>query len=270
LFIQDLGPGQVSQPGRTSTTAHSQQINHVQTNNRVAILDLPDSSSVATLNGAVGASRFSGSFGPWLTIPGIIASSTRTVPPCALVAGLIGRNDPTLGSNHPSAGNAGIARFCMGLTQPNWNDTDRATLNNGGSNVIRNIYGAVVVYGWRSGANPSTDKNWLDFANARFVMDLSAELNAVGQQFVFAEIDGQSGSTVNSFHDALSGVLMEHWNNHELFGDSADQAFFVDTGPTVNTLTTIANLELHAICYVKIAPDAERVVIQIVKTPIAA
>jgi hypothetical protein len=123
----------------------------------------------------------------------------------------------------------------------------------------------VVVYGWRSGANPNTDKNWIDFGNARLYMALTAELNLAAQAFLFDEIDGQNGHTINAFHDALGGVLLDHWNRRELFGDTAQDAFDVDTGPAVNTLARIQNLELHAVCYVCMAPFAEYIPIQIVK-----
>jgi hypothetical protein len=130
------------------------------------------------------------------------------------------------------------------------------------------MFGGIRVYGWRSTTDPVTDVPWIDFGNSRLFMDLSAELNSVGENFVFAEIDGQNGTTIGSFHDALAGVLLEHFNRGELFGNSADQAFSVDTGNGVNTLVTIAALELHAVCAVRMSPFAEYVQIEIVKRQI--
>lgn len=270
VMTSDLGPGQVCEPGRTTTTAYNQLIGHANTHNRVAILDLPDSPTIATLESGIGAldARFAAAFAPWIVIPGLVQSTTRTVPPSALIAGLIGKNDNALGTNQPSAGNAGVSSYAIGVSQPAWSDTDRAALNIAGVNVIRNWPSGVRVYGWRSLANPTTDQNWIDFGNARLFMDISAELAQVGENFTFEDIDGQNGQTINAFHDALAGTLMAHWNNRELFGDTPDLAFDVDTGASVNTLATIANLELHAICYVKMAPFAEYVAIQVVKRSI--
>lgn len=267
-FSADLGPGQVSAPGRTTTSGHTQITNHAEARNRVAILDLTDSPTVITLTTNVGASRFGASYAPWLTIPGITSGSTRTVPPSALIAGLLARNDASLGPNKPAAGNAGVSRYSIGLSQPGWTDSDRNLLNSGKVNVIRNIYGSFIVYGWRSGANPTTDKNWMPFNNARLYMALNAELNQSAQAYMFEEIDGQNGRTINGFHNALASVLLQHWNQGELFGDSAEDAFSVDTSPAVNTLETLQNLELHAICYVAMAPFAEYIPIQIVKRSI--
>jgi hypothetical protein len=264
-FGEDLGPGQVSMPGRTTTTAHSQLIDHAENRNRVAVLDLTDSPSTSTLTTNTGTSRFCASFAPWITIPGLVAGSVRTIPPSPVIAGLVARNDAALGPNRPAAGNAGVSRYGIGLSQPAWTDAQRDLLNTGKVDVIRLLYGTVVVYGWRSGANPNTDKNWIDFGNARLYIALTAELNLAAQAFLFDEIDGQNGHTINAFHDALAGVLLTHWNRRELFGDTAQDAFDVDTGPTVNTLARIQNLELHAVCYVTMAPFAEYIPIQIVK-----
>ena len=73
---------------------------------------------------------------------------------------------------------------------------------------------------------------------------------------------------VNLFSAALGGCLLQHYQAGDLFGDTADQAYRIDTGPTVNTLSTLANNELHAIISLKMSPFAEYIVIQIVKRQI--
>lgn len=271
LFTADLGPGQVMAPGRTSSVGLGQLISHAEANNRVALLDLPDIYTEATLEAdaqAVG-SRFAASFAPWVIVPGVTSGSTRTVPPSALVAGLIARNDPSLGPNRPAAGLAGISRYATGLSQVPWTDTVRGNLNVNGVNVIRSMFGSIRVYGWRSMTDPVTDANWIPFGNARLFMAISGELEAVGENFVFDEIDGQNGETIGNFHSALAGVLLNHYNKGELFGDTADLAFSVDTGPSVNTLDRIANNELHAVCAMKMSPMAEWIQTEIVKVQVS-
>jgi phage tail sheath protein FI len=267
LFTADLGPGQVSGPGRTTDVGHTQLTAHALANNRVAIMDGPNTSTVATLQASAVASRsrFGAMFAPWVVIPGIVIGSTRTVPPCALVAGLIARNDPSLGTNRPSAGNAGVALFASDLSQLGWDDASRQTLNSSGVNVIRDIFGQIRVYGWRSTVDGNADPSWIDFGNSRLYMLLATELDQVGENFVFEEIDGQNGKTIAAFHDALAGVLLEHFTTGELFGSTANEAFLVDTGPVVNSLVNIANLELHADCHVKMSPFAEYVPIRVIK-----
>jgi hypothetical protein len=268
-FTSDLGPGQVSAPGQTTTTRHSQLVTHATLNNRVALLDLVDSAVQGTLTGNLPAysasTRFAAAFAPWVIIPGATGLTTRTVPPSPMIAGLIAANDPTLGVDAASAGNQGVSNYAIGLSQVSWTDLVRQSLNAAGVNVIRNMQGSIRNYGWRSLANPSTDTNWLDFGNSRFFCGLTAELQQIGETFMFDNIDGQNGLTITGFHDALAAALMIHFNQGDLFGDTADQSFLVDTGPAVNTLQTIANLELHAIVQVRMTPFAEWIQIQVVK-----
>lgn len=270
LFVNTLGPGQVTQPGRVTSTAYGQLTAHTATHNRVALLDGPDTPSESTLVAAFSTirSRFAAPFAPWLRIPGLVSGTTRTVPPTALIAGLIARNDRPLGPNHAAAGINGIARFVTDLSEPNWTDVERQAANLLGVNIIRRMFAGIRVYGWRSLADPINDSNWIDFGNARLFMALSAELSNAGENFMFEDIDGQNGSTIGAFHEALAGVLMKHYNNGELFGDTADQSFSVDTSPAVNTLATIQALELHAVCRVKMSQFAEYIPIQIVKLAI--
>lgn len=270
MFTSDLGPGQVLAPGRTSTAGQQQLITHAESNNRVALIDLTDTPTEATLESATSAltaSRVAAPYTPWLIVPAAAGSpgASRTVPPSASVAGVIARNDPGLGPNRPSAGAAGVLRFATGLSQPAFTDTQRANLNTNSVNVIRNIYQSIRIYGWRSNADPVNDSNWVDFANGRLNMALFAELNVVGENFVFDEIDGQDGETIGNFHSALADVMMRHYNKREFFGTTADAAFSVNTDSSVNTLQTISQNELHGVCSYKASAMAEWVDIEVVK-----
>ena len=53
-----------------------------------------------------------------------------------------------------------------------------------------------------------------------------------------------------------------------LYGVDADDAFRVETGAAVNTPETLSNGELHAVLAVRMSPAAERVFIEISKSPI--
>jgi phage tail sheath protein FI len=268
-FTSNYGPGQVSAPGQTSATRYSQLVTLAATTGRVALLDLTDSATSGTLIGSLPAytlnTRYAAAFAPWIIIPGITSQSTRTIPPSPMIAGMIARNDPSLGTDAASAGQQGLTRYAIGLSQPDWDDPTRLSLSNAGVNVVRNLHGIIQNYGWRSLADPVNDFNWIDFGNARLYMELSVELDTIGEDFVFDKIDGQQGKVVNDFHNALVGVLLARYNAGDLFGDTSDDAFSVDTGPSVNTLQTIANLELHAVVQVRMSPFAEFVQIQVVK-----
>lgn len=266
-FGASLGPGQVSQPGRTTSVAYGQIKTHCETYNRVGLLDLPDSATAGTLNSAAAGitSRFCALYAPWVIVPGITVGTVRSVPSSAFIAGLCARNDASLGTNQASAGNFGVARYAVDLTQPDWDEATRTTLNTNYVNVIVRRFGGIRNYGWRAAVNAVNDPSWVGFNNARFYMDLFNALNNIGENFVFSQIDGQNGTTINKFHGSLAGEMLRRYQTGALFGDTADLAFQVDTGPTVNTLATIAAQELRAAVAYKNSPMAEYVLIQVTK-----
>jgi phage tail sheath protein FI len=98
-------------------------------------------------------------------------------------------------------------------------------------------------------------------------MEIAAFADEIGETFMFEEIDGQ-GRTVNAFGAALTSMLLPYWEIGSLYGATADQAFFVDVGPSVNTPTTIQNRELRAAISVRPSPFAEMITIEIVKQQI--
>ena len=176
LFGDNLGAGQLSAPGQTSTTRHSQLVSAAYNGGRTALLDLVDSPTAATLIANIPpystSSRFAAAFAPWITIPGVTVGSTRSVPPSALIAGMIAGNDPTFGVDAAAAGNQGVSNYAIDLSQPDWDDTTRSSMNSAGINIVRRMFGSIRNYGWRSLANPVTDASWLDFGNARLFSDL--------------------------------------------------------------------------------------------------
>lgn len=273
LFTKDLGPGNVSAPGRTTDLGHTQLADHAAGNNRVAILDGPDTASAGTLETsatnakATNNGQYAALFAPWIVVPGITAGTTRTVPPSALVAGKCAQVDPVSGPGTPAAGVKGISSYALDVSQPGWDDATRDTLNTDGVDVIRVLNGQVTIYGWRSLADPINNPDWLDLGTVRYLMGLAARAYAVGQQFVFAPIDGQ-GHTIAAYQGALVALCQADWVAGEIYGSTPSEAFNVDTGPSVNTPAVLAGNELRAVISVRPSPMAELVTIQIVNTPI--
>jgi hypothetical protein len=270
---RDLGPGMVSMPGRTTDQAHLDTLANAAATNRVAVLDAPDTATVATLTSSATAARAGGNgkygalFAPWAIVPGIATGTTRTVPYSAVVAGVVGRNEGQFSANQPAAGEAGVARYAIGLSQNDQTDANRDTLNTGGVNMARILDGAVKTYGWRSLADPAVEPQWLNFGNARLFTAISADAESVGDQFVFDQIDGQ-GLTISQYGGELSAMLLVYFNQGALYGATPDEAFAVDVGDQVNTPSTIAAGELHAVLAVKMSPMAEHVIIEVVKVDI--
>jgi hypothetical protein len=278
-FTRGLGPGQVSAPGRVTDVGHQQLVTHAVSNNRVAILDAPDTNTQATIkSSAVGAGtgtdrRFAAMFWPWLRVPGLTPGTYRSVGPSALVAGSCARNTGQGRSvSAPCAGTNGISKWALGLSRPAPGETpitevQREDLNESGINVIRSMFGGIRIYGWRSLTNPVTDSDWLDFGDGRIVMAISAEADVVMELYMFGEIDGR-GHFLGDLKADLNALLIEHYEAGSLYGANPDDAFFVDVGSQVNTPETLSNNEIHASISIRTSPMAEYIEILLVKKPI--
>jgi phage tail sheath protein FI len=277
-FGINLGSGQVSAPGHTSGVGYVSLNAHAVAFNRVPLLDVADSATASTLvtqattfQSASGVTdpSYGALFGPWVVIPGIPtalpASSafvpTRAVPPSSFAAAVMAKSDLTNDTNTPAAGPNGVSTYALGVTQT-YNQTDRGTLNAAGVNVIRQMpNGVVELYGYRSLA---LDPAWVFLNNVRFRMQVIDDFDVVGESLVFQEIDGR-GHLFARFNSALSGVCQQYWVNNSIYGASAADAFTVNTGPQVNTPTSIAAGQLNAQVSMRMSPAAEVVTITVVK-----
>ena len=271
-ITKDYGAGQVSAPGRTTATTQLALAAHAATFNRMAIVDLEDTAVVADLVTDVDALRDSdyarnaAAFAPWVTVPGETAGTTRTVAPSAVVAALIARSQALGNSpNVPAAGRNGQASYVTGLSQVAFSEADRGTLNDGSVNIIRELSGEFRVYGYRTTVDPTDQPEWRELGGARTAMAIAAEAEAIGEEFVFAEIDG-NGKKIGEFGGRLGAVCLGYYNQGALYGATPDEAFFVDVGPTVNTAETIDDGKLLARIELATSPAAERVEITVVKT----
>jgi hypothetical protein len=272
----DLGPGQVSAPGRTTTAAHQQLIDHAQAKNRTAYLDTVDKASEATLIAAAAAiddydgSEFAALFGSWFDIPGVVAGTTRAVPGSAYWAGKTAKIDAQFGTaGYAPAGDQGQADYALAVRVPAvaLTDDDYEDLNDAGVNMAREFRNrGVQSYGFRS---VTTDTEWTQLTSHRVRMSLTHRLRQIAEGFVFRNIDGRR-QIFGELNGALVGELMRDYAAGSLFGDTPEDAFRVDTGDTVNTAATIAAGEIHAAVFVRVAPFAELVRIDIVKTPITS
>lgn len=272
LFSRGLGAGQVSVPGSVSSQVRTALRQHAKENNRVAFLDLTDTaaaSSALTEAAGLAGDEYGAIFGPWVQVPGIIGGTVRQVPPTALAAGLVARSDQTHSPNEAAAGvSNGQARYVIGLTQAAWTDAERDALNTAGVNVFRQL-DPVTLYGFRTLAKADTAAAAYTFLNnQRLRLAITDEVEAIAEQFLFQQLDGK-GQKVSEFGAALTGVLNRYFISGALYGENADDAYLVDVGPSVNTKSTIANGELHAVLNLKMSPMAEFVVIEIVKTSVS-
>lgn len=272
-FPDTLGPGQVAAPGVTSSTVQLALLAHAAANNRFALVDLPDTATVATLTAATAAlagsnARYYIPLAPWLQVQGLAQGATpRIVPPSAATAGIMARTDAAEGADTPAAGLEHVPDGIIGVTQSWPVKSDRDTLNTAGVAIYRTLFGVTTLYGYRTGANPSSQSAYVQASQVRYIMGLKARLGAAAQPFVFRKIDG-AGHVFLDLRGALQGVLQADYNNDQLYGATPADAFAVDVSAAVNTPQTIANGELHAVVAVRVTPFAEQVIPELAKIPI--
>lgn len=271
-FARDLGPGQVAAFGRTTQTGHTDLLAHASVNNRVALLDAPDSDQVATLTAAAVAQR-SGTnardgamLAPWAIVPGLVAGTTRRVPYSAVQAGLIARSDALYSPNRPAAGDNGQAVYAIGLGAA-FTDAQREDLAEAGVTVARVLHGGVRTYDDVTLVDPATAPTWKTLANVRLRMAIYAAFDVSAERFMFREIDGR-GHVAAEFAGALAADLLPLYEADSLYGLTPQEAFQIETGPTVNTPETIEAGELRAVVSVRMSPSGRYVEIELVKRSI--
>lgn len=272
LFTRDLGPGQVAVPGRKTAATRLAIAVHAEANNRIGVSAATSSATQgtvvadATVAGITALQeRRMSLWAPDLIMPPVIPGGTnRTISPEAVVMGLISRRDGEGATpNQPAAGALGESDLALN-TAFTYTDADRNTLNLNAVNILRPMYGAVRVYGYRTLSDPATDDNWVNLANARLVMAVEAKADAIAERFVFRQLDGQR-RTVVEFGGVLTGMLLPYWAAGSLYGTTPEEAFRVDVGPNVNTDVTIGNRQLRANIALRVSEFAEEVVIELVK-----
>ena len=276
LLHAGLGPGQVAMPGITVAQSHLDLIEHGKAFNRAPLLDGPNTTVKATLLAATTALRAvdgaesAAMFAPFVQIPGSAVGVTRTLPPSALLIGMIATTDRVAGVSQATAGDFGLIPDAKGLTA-SFSDSDAEELNNASVNLIRSIDGDIQVYGWRSLVDKTAEPNWWPWTTGRLAMFIRANAKAAGRRLVFRRIDG-FGHLLAEFEGKLDGFMKRLWLAGELYSDPEDQrpetAYRINTGSALNTPGDLASGFLEAEIQFRPPGMAEWVTIGVVNVPI--
>jgi len=219
LFTEDLGFGPVAAPGYTTEAVHEVVMAHCKATKRVPALDGVDSADEADLIGDAGALRAlegnkqTAVLAPWEIAPGLTEGTTRTVPPSARFVGQLARVGLQTGNpNQPAAGDLGKAQFVIGLTQT-YDEEQRKALNEAGVIVSIIDEGKPTTFGWRTLADPVTEKAWLALSNARTALLAASKARKVLKRYMFKQLDGEGetrgkaeGAIINEVHAPLRAV----------------------------------------------------------------
>lgn len=280
-FGKTLGPGQVAIPGDTSDDAWEAVSAHALAANRHGYWDAPNADSVTATLTAAGSIRDDGRdvarkvqpLHGWIVVPGLTPASTRTAPPSAIMTGLAARVDQQGNPNVAVAGRNALSRWALD-TLYELTDDQREQLADAGVTPVIVKDGLVQPYDDVMPVDPDTDPEWLGAAGNRLVMRIVADALKVADAHMFGAVGGTVD--LDHFHDDLVAMLTGWWQlppgvpGRGLYGDTAADAFRVETGPNVNTPDTIQARQLRASLALKLAPNARFVHVTITNSPLTA
>ncbi len=216
LFSARLGPGQVLAPGQTDAMLAgiwAALLSHASTYNRFALLDL-DSGPAAVLIAATASVRasllasYGAAFAPACLVPGLVPGTTRTVSAAAVAAGLCAAVDALGNPNRSPAGAAFPIDYVLDFAWPAagpYVDADVQTLNDAGINTFQNRYGVLESFGTSALVAPASDPIYWQLNHGRLRMALVADAQAVGEPFVFDQLDGKGIESIFDMWPLLFG-----------------------------------------------------------------
>jgi hypothetical protein len=273
-FGAQLGPGQVSAINvNTDSDVISALFTHAQANNRVAIVDAAASgiSDLETLADLVppNDASYGALFSPQVIGPGpagVAGVTSRTVPPSPVVAALCARVDALGNPNQAAAGRDFPLQYVQDF-QYTRSMADIDTLLNNGINSFADVYGVLENYGFQTPVAQTDQDPFWQFNCSRMRMAIVAGAKALGENYMFKPLDAQ-GLIEGALKTDLDAMLLGWYNANSLYGATPQDAFQVDVSGVINTSTTIAQGELHAIASVRLSLHAKSVVIELVSVPV--
>ena len=235
-------------PGITDENVQMTLIAHCENlTSRFAILDLPYDCTklddITTIRNMFD-SQYAAVYHPWLEVNDPLDKKNTYIPPSGSVAGIYARSDNTSGVQKAPANE--VVRSCVGLSTP-YNKGEQDILNPMGVNLIRAFPGqGIRVWGART---LSSDPQW-KYVNVRRLFIYIEETIRANTNWVVFESNTQE--LWDRVRNTIQGFLLTLWSNGGLAGASADEAFFVEIGPSTMTQDDIDNGRL--ICVIGVAP----------------
>jgi hypothetical protein len=276
LLTKDLGPGQVVAPLRTTEAEYKAIAAHCVANERRGLLDLVDGNESELVAASTPLRSLEGNgerlvypMAQRAIVPGLTTGTSRTVSRACAQLGRIARCESEgLNPNKAAAGKNGGYRWVTGLSRV-FTDPERAALNAAGVNCAILRRGKPVNYGDRTATNPVTDPNWKSFASSRLIMAVAAIADEVMEGYDFEDIDGHGYVFGKLKGDMESRACMPFYKQNALYGTTPDEAFQVNTGPDINTPTTISAEEIRCQVAVRSSNHGETLTTEVVKVPVS-
>lgn len=256
----------VAAPGLTASSQWLSLQAHCSTAapNRFAVLDPPVGENWATDPRSPGlvalqASSSSAAYFPWIVVSDPITGAQAARPPSGHVAGVYARTDATRGVFKAPANEQmlGVLRLEHLIT-----DSQQGTLNGDGTcvNCIRRLNGSILVWGARTAkwTGDQLEDAPFKYVSTRRTFDYIRASLESGTQWAVFEPNNKAlwGKIVRN----VTSFLTKLWQSGGLFGDTADQAFYVKCDEETNTPDTRAQGQVVTEIGVAITQPAEFVV----------
>lgn len=280
LLPKTLGPGQVLivAPSLTGEAleekTHILMGEHAKNTNRIALCDIADSATVATLitnkkTYAAGIADRMAFFSSSCIVPGVTLGTTRTVPASAVVAGLCAQIARSTNDNQAPGGiNYPLSPFVTGFTNT-FSKTSMETLAENGINPFAERTGGKIpcLYDFVSAQPKTTDRIFYQLSASRERMHIVWATEEILEPFLFKQIDGR-GLLLSAVRGAVGGMLKGQWELNTLFGNSPAEAYLVNTAEPINTLTTESEGQINVEIRARFSPYVEAMNAVLVNSPI--
>lgn len=256
--------GQVLDPGNTATGCHEALLNHCaeHEHNRVALIQLAKGTEAEVLAAVAAAAALPnaeygmavvGSLG----CPGVAPGTERKVSGSTVVAALCARGDA---KGSPGIAPCGIEwplRYCTS-TDSDFGAEARQTLFNAGANTFHVAYDILSLWGFQSLVPEATSTVYDQFNHTRTRMAIKAKAALINAKVLFEDI---TEKMLAAYNTELTAML------RELEDAGALSAFSVNTGPAVNTESSIEKQEVKAILEIQMPPYASFALIELISVP---
>ena len=254
--------GQVQDPANTTTGVHEALLNHCAEHDRVAIIQLAKGTEAEVLTAvATAAALPNAEYGMAvvgsLGCPGVTPGTERKVSAGTVASALCARGDATGSPNVAPCGLEYPLLYCTS-TDSDFGNEARQALFNAGANTFHLAYGILSLWGFQSLVSESVSTVYDQFNHTRTRMAIKAKAALINTKVLFEDIDEKM---LAGYNTDLTVML------RELEDVEALSAFSVNTGPTVNTPSSIEKQEVKAIIEIQMPPYASFAVIELISVP---
>ena len=288
--------GVAGSDGSTAPTLASQVLARLDAVSSPLILNYPDVTTTATINGLLSyaATRgdsfvvidakndtvvnvlsttadvgigsytnnlnYGAAYYPYIVIadPASTTGATKTIAPGGAVAALYASTDAARGVFKAPAGSNALVRSAVSVSALTSAEFDLISGSTSNLNVIRFVPGSgICVMGARTLSSLYSDK----YVPVRRTLNYLS--NTLKNSTAFAVFEPNNATLWNNVTGTVRGILSDFWKNGGLFGATEAEAFYVKCDGTINTSGVIASGELRIEVGVALLRPAEFVIIKL-------